>query len=50
MMEMKIRWYLLFLSALLLLNRAQIIVTQDYGRWPTEIPKTWDEEALQSLE
>jgi hypothetical protein len=50
MMEMKIRWYLLFLSALLLLNRAHIIATQDYDRWPTEIPKTWDEEALQSME
>ena len=50
MMEMKIRWYLLFLTTLFLMNRPHTIGTQDYGRWPTEIPKTWDGEALQSME
>jgi hypothetical protein len=50
MLEMKIRWYLLFLCTLLLLNRARNTATEDYGRWPPLIPKTWDVEALQSME
>jgi hypothetical protein len=42
--------YLFFLVTLFLCGRSQIIGTQDYDSWSPEIPKTWDEEALQSME
>ena len=50
MMEMK-SWYVLFLTTLLLFSHPHIIGTQEYGKWPpAEIPKTWDEKDLQSME
>src|SRR5215471_3984263 len=48
--EMQKWWTLLFLTALFLFKSAHIIRTQDYDKWPPEIPKTWDEQALRSME
>jgi hypothetical protein len=47
---MKKRWYLLLSAALLLFIRALSVGIPDYDKWPPEIPKTWDEEALESME
>src|SRR4030095_14455100 len=50
MLKMKSKNYLLFLITFLLFTNTQNSHTENYVKWMPQIPKTWDEEALQSME